>query len=273
MSAVAERIRGEGDLPGLWFRPLLTRERNDLSHTVSIYEGWPLDPSRPETLPRVSEDLARFADWGYDLVKHDFTTFDALGAFLPGEVGLPSNTTWTFADRSRTTAEILVDFYRTILQSAGSMLILGCNTIGHLAAGLEHIHRIGDDTSGHRWERTRRMGVKTLAFRLPQHQRFFVADADCIPATPNTSWDKNRKFLDLIARSGSALFVSIDPRSRSREVDHDVRRAIEWMLHQSSSVDEPLDWVETAAPSRWRFGDEHVRYDWQEARGADPVLE
>lgn len=162
---------------------------------------------------------------------------------------------------------------RTILQSAGSMLVLGCNTIGHLAAGLEHIRRIGDDSSGHRWERTRRMGVNALAFRLPQHQRVFVADADCIPSTPRTSWDKNRQFLDLVARSGSALFVSIDPESRSHEVDNDVRRAIERMLHQSSSVAEPLDWVETAAPSRWRFGDERVRYDWQEVWGTDPVLD
>ena len=38
-------------------------------------------------------------------------------------------------------------------------------------------NRTGDDTSGRIWERTRRMGVNTLAFRLPQHNAFYHIDA------------------------------------------------------------------------------------------------
>ena len=56
------------------------------------------------------------------------------------------------------------------------------------------------------------MGVNTLAFRLPQHNRFFTVDADCVPCTPQTPWELNQRFLDLVARSGTALFLSIDPR-------------------------------------------------------------
>jgi alpha-galactosidase len=239
---------------------------------VTIDGGWPLDPSRSETLHRISDDIARFRDWGYRLIKHDFSTYDVLGTFLPGETGLPRDTPWTFADRSRTTAEILLDLYRTISVAAEGMTILGCNTIGHLAAGLEHVHRIGDDTSGRRWERTRRMGINTLAFRLPQHRSFFVADADCIPATPETPWGQNRQFLDLVARTGTALFVSIDPRSRNRRVDDDVRSAIVRLLHNSGEAAEPLDWVSTSTPSQWRLDAETARYDWQDAWGADPIL-
>ena len=55
------------------------------------------------------------------------------------------------------------------------------------------------------------MGVNTLAFRLPQHNRFFAVDADCVPCTPQTPWELNQRFLDLVARSGTALFVSVDP--------------------------------------------------------------
>ena len=92
--------------------------------------------------------------------------------------------------------------------------MLGCNVVGHLAAGLVHAQRTGDDTSGRGWERTRRMGVNTLAFRLAYHRRFCTLDADCVANTPLTDWSKNRQFLDLIARSGTALFVSVD-RSRA----------------------------------------------------------
>lgn len=64
--------------------------------------------------------------------------------------------------------------------------MIGCNTVGHLAAGLVQVQRTGDDTSGRQRERTRRMGVKTLAFLLAQHNRLFVLDADCVPCTPQT---------------------------------------------------------------------------------------
>jgi alpha-galactosidase len=272
MGAVAERIAAEGAVPGLWFRPLLTREPSPLAHGERIDGGWPLDPSRPDTLQRVAEDVARFRAWGYGLVKHDFSTFDVLGTFLEGETGLPTDTPWTFADRSRTTAEILVDLYRTICVAAGPMTVLGCNTVGHLAAGLEHVHRIGDDTSGRRWERTRRMGVNSLAFRLPQHGAFFVADADCIPATPLTPWEQNRQFLDLVARTGTALFVSLDPRSRTRTVDDDVRSAIGRLLDGPGVAVVPLDWVWTSTPSEWSMGDETVRYAWQQHGGAESSL-
>ena len=43
-----------------------------------------------------------------------------------------------------------------------------------------HIQRTGDDTSGKTWERTRVMGVNTLAFCLPQHGVFYEIDADCV---------------------------------------------------------------------------------------------
>ena len=272
MDAVAGRIADEGAVPGLWFRPLLSRDPTVSALGDAVDGGWRLDPSRPEVLQQVCDDIERFREWGYGLVKHDFSTFDALGAFLPGEVAIPQNT-WSFADRSRTTAEILLDLYRTITTAASDMVVLGCNTVGHLSAGLEHVHRIGDDTSGRRWERTRRMGINSLAFRLPQHRSFFVADADCVPATPTTSWDMNRQFLDLIARTGTALFVSIDPRSRTRAVDDDVRGAIDRLLNQATSDAEPLDSLLTSTPARWRTGDETVVYDWQEPWGADPWLD
>jgi alpha-galactosidase len=273
MAAVADRIRDEGARPGLWYRPLLTREPSPLAHDVRLDDGFPLDPSRPGTLERVGDDLRRFRDWGYELVKHDFSTFDVTGAFGPAFGARMGSGAITFADRSRTSAEIICDFYRVVADAAGDAVVIGCNTVGHLAAGLVAVNRTGDDTSGKQWERTRRMGVNTLAMRLAQHGRFFTADADCVPATPATPWALNRQFLALVAASGTALFLSLDPASLDREVRRDVADALAVAL--DGGVDggvEPLDQLYSIAPRRWRIGDQERAFDWSGPMGAEPFV-
>lgn len=109
---------------------------------------------------------------------------------------------WAFADRSRTTAEIIIDHYRSIRAGADDAVLIGCNTIGHLSAGIFDVTRTGDDTSGKEWDRVRKMGVNTLAFRMPQHGTFFAVDADCVGQTATNSipWAKNQQWLDLLAQ-------------------------------------------------------------------------
>ena len=118
---------------------------------------------------------------------------------------------WHFADRSHTTAEIATALYRAIRAGAGDAIVIGCNTFGHLGTGCFDLQRTGDDTSGREWERTRKMGVNTLAFRMAQHGAFFAADPDCVGDTGEMPWALNRQFLDLVARSGTPLFISFDP--------------------------------------------------------------
>jgi alpha-galactosidase len=274
MRAVADRIRTEGARPGLWYRPLLSRDQTDLTHPVHTDVGFPLDPSRPAVLERVGEELRRFQDWGYELIKHDFSTYDITGAFAPAFGPTMGPELFTFADRSRSTAEIIVAFYRRIAEETQGALVIGCNTVGHLAAGLVDVQRIGDDTSGQQWERTRRMGVNALATRLPQHGRFFVVDADCVPATPSTPWALNRQFLDLVARSGTALFLSLDPRSlHDDEVMADLHAAVRLALDGGVAGGiEPLAVVGNATPRHWRSGDEEVEYTWSGPLGAEPFI-
>ena len=172
---------------------------------------------------------------------------------------------------SLTNAEIILRLYRTLREGAGDGVLLGCNTIGHLAAGLFEIQRTGDDTSGRTWERTRRMGVNTLAFRLPQHGTFFASDADCAAHTDRTPWERDRQFLDLVAQSGTALFVSVDPRTVAPEQEAEFRAAMQTALSGGAPGGcEPLDWLHTTAPRVWRVGPKRVTYDWDEATGADP---
>ena len=136
-------------------------------------EEKPLDLTLPENLQSIRDDIARLRAWGYELIKHDFSTYDAFGRWGFDMGAELTDGKWRFADQSLTNAEIILRLYRTLREGAGDGVLIGCNTIGHLAAGLFEIQRTGDDTSGREWERTRRMGVNTLAFRLPQHGAFF----------------------------------------------------------------------------------------------------
>lgn len=272
MGEVAAAIAAEGVRPGIWFRPLLARQEPTAGGLRPWEGGWALDPSHPATLETVAGDVRRIRDWGFELIKHDFSTFEALGRWGFQMGPRPAADDIHPWDTSRTTAEVLVDFYRAIRDAAGDGLVLGCNVVGHLAAGLVEAQRTGDDTSGRVWERTRRMGVNTLAFRLAQHRRFFTLDADCVASTPETDWRLNRQLLDLIARSGTALFVSVDPVTRSEAVDADLAAALRLALDGGAPDGvEPLDWFDTTSPQRWRCGDDALDYRWFAASGADPL--
>ncbi|GAB3403744.1 alpha-amylase family protein [Flindersiella endophytica] len=274
-AAVAER----GARPGIWMRPAALSFVDDparlRSGPCSVREK-PLDLTLAGNLETIGQDVSRLVGWGFELVKHDFSTYDMFARWGP-DMGLAmTEPGWSYADRSLTNAEILLGLYRTIRSAAGSAVVIGCNTVGHLAAGLVEVQRTGDDTSGREWERTRRMGVNTLAFRLAQHGSFFAVDADCVPCTPQTPWAKNRQFLDLVARSGTALFVSVDPASRTPEVDADLRAAVRLALSGGDAGGlEPVDWLRTTAPTQWctgaGAGTETVSYDWLEPFGASAL--
>ncbi len=267
MAGLAAAMRMTGVKPGIWFRPLWNLD-------PAIPAEWRtaagfLDASHPEALQQVARDVRCLADWGYQLIKHDFSTRDIFGkwgfqmAGFPGEAGL------RFHDRGRTTAEIVTDFYRVILEAAGDSLILGCNTIGHLGAGLMHLARTGDDTSGKYWDRTRKMGVNTLAFRLAQHRAFFDVDADCAGITGEIPWALNRQWSELLAQSGTPFFASIRPGVLDAEAKHLMRRCFAAAAHPQELA-EPLDWLSDANPSHWRLNGQERCFDWSEEGGSTP---
>ncbi|MGA2136412.1 MAG: hypothetical protein ABSH50_29325 [Bryobacteraceae bacterium] len=269
MTGLARRMKDAGVRPGIWVRPLLTTEKRAEAWRLPVAGGRAqgeliyVDPSIPEALAYVANGIATIRGWGYELIKHDYSTFDLTGrwGFEMGPELTPRG--WHFHDRSKTTAEIVLDLYRTIRRAAGDAVVLGCNTIGHLAAGLVEAQRIGDDTSGREWSRTRKMGVNTLAFRMAQHNTFFAADPDCVPVTAEIPWNLTRQWLDLVARSGTALFVSVDPKAVRAEHKPALREA----LAAGARVQGPgaaLDAMDTTTPERWRLDGRDVRYHWYE---------
>ena len=201
------------------------------------------------------------------LVKHDYTTYDLFGRWGNQMGSELTREGWTFAEGPlRTTAEVINDLYRTIRAAANDALIIGCNTVSHLSAGQFEICRVGDDTSGREWARTRKMGVNSLAFRGAQHGAFYTADADCVGVTNAVPWERNRQWLDLLSRSGTMLFVSLDPDALGADQRRDLRAALT-LAAGPQPLGEPLDWQRTVWPSRWRLmGTEHT-YDWGEPGG------
>jgi alpha-galactosidase len=277
MPGLAAELRARGVRPGVWSRFSATMRPEELPSALLRPGGCrdaekALDLSHPEVLALARADAARLRGWGYELIKHDFSTYDHFGRWgfqmLDGELcahALPLH------DPSRTNAEVLRAFYRVIREGAGDAILIGCNTVGHLAAGLVELQRVGDDTSGKTWERTRRMGVNALAFRLPQHGAFFAADADCCAHTPATPWELDRRFLELVARSGTPLFVSLDPRSLKPEVEAAASSALRLALSGGEPGGlEPLDWLHNTCPARWRAGSGDFTTGWQGPEGALP---
>ena len=108
-----------------------------------------LDPAHPEALDYIRQDVRQICDWGYQLIKHDFSTYDLFGMWGFEANLLNVRDDWHFYDRGKTSAQIVTLLYEAICQEAApkDVLILGCNTIGHLGAGLMHLNRTGDDPS------------------------------------------------------------------------------------------------------------------------------
>jgi alpha-galactosidase len=176
--------------------------------------------------------------------------------------GVVSKNGWSFANRTQTTAEVISDLYRTIRDAAGDdVVIIGCNTISHLCAGMFELNRIGDDTSGNEWRRNPQMGVNTLAFRAPQQGSFYGADADCCPITKRLEWKKARQWLDLVSRSGTPLFVSVDRTAVTPQIRDALRDALA-VASRAAPLAEPIDWMETRTPREWNLGGTRVTYDW-----------
>ncbi|MCR5279528.1 MAG: alpha-galactosidase [Lachnospiraceae bacterium] len=262
MAEIAEGMKELKVRPGIWLRPLCDKSKD-------IPKAWrlkrhteTLDISVPEVLSHIAEDIRIIRDWGYELIKYDFSTWDIFGRW-GAHMGrcLTDGTGWSFKDRSRTTAELIKELYRVIYENAGGMMIIGCNCIGHLGAGFFQINRTGDDTSGREWERTRKYGVNTLAFRMPMHGAFFAADADCVGITESIDWQKNRQWMEILSLSGTPFFVSVRPGTLNKEQEAELKKAYR-IASTNTEVAIPIDWDSTKTPETWMTVEGEKHYTW-----------
>lgn len=267
MAKLAGAVKGLGMRPGLWTRALCGKHDEAANLCLPAIPGRDnpkmpvLDPSIEENLARVRYNISTYKKWGYHLVKHDYTTYDLMGKWgfdMKDDITTPG---WNFNDKSKTTAEITLDLYKAIREPADGMYIIGCNTFSHLSAGLFEMNRIGDDTSGKEWGRTRKMGVNTMGFRMPQHNNFYAVDGDCVGLTTDIPWAKNKQWMQLLAESSAPLFISAQPAALGAEQKQFIKECFTSAAKQQP-VGEPLDWLTNQFPAKWKLNGREVNFDW-----------
>ncbi|MDP9081001.1 MAG: hypothetical protein M3O71_26590 [Bacteroidota bacterium] len=268
MHALGDEIKKLGMRPGLWMRPLCARHDENPNLLAPKIPGRDdpknpvLDPTIPENIERIKRNFDVYKQWGYDMVKHDFTTYDITGRWgfdMKDSITSPG---WSFNDKSKTTAEIINHLYGSIREAAGEHIyVIGCNTMSHLSAGVFELCRIGDDTSGKEWARTRKMGVNTLGFRLPQHNAFYAADGDCVGLTKDVAWDKTKQWMQLLAESSAPLFISAQPEALGAEQKQLVKECFA-KAAKEQPLGEPLDWMTNQSPAKWKLNNREVDFEW-----------
>jgi alpha-galactosidase len=266
LPGLAADVRRTGGRAGIWIRALQAPADAPASWRLPR-DRTTLDPTVPDVLHKVTTDINRLREWGFELIKHDYSTFDIMGRWGSQMGSTMTRDGWTFAAGSgRATAEVIDTFYATIAAAAGDSLVIGCNTVSHLSAGHFALCRVGDDTSGTDWSRVRKMGVNSLAFRGAQHGAFYVADADCVGVTTQLPWSLNRQWLDVLAASGTTLFVSLAPDAIGEAQRRDLQRALA-LAATHQPLGEPLDWQRTVSPESWRLRGRAESFDWIGADG------
>ena len=286
MGKLAADIKQRNARPGIWIRPLEAPEKTApglllpdarFGDRKDRAREFAYDPTVPEARDKVAVKVREAVGWGYQMVKHDFSTYDLLGQWGFEMGPMPTLPGWSLHDRTKTNAQVIAELYALIREAGGEGLILdGCNTVGHLGQGVFDLQRTGDDTSGHQWERTRRMGVNTASFRLPQNGTFFTVDPDLVGITDAVPWEMNRQWLNLLARSGVATIVSAGPPARGQEQRAALREAFQIAAIGGVGA-KPVDWMETSAPERWvasqgAGAERERRYQWSGLDGASPFL-
>jgi alpha-galactosidase len=226
-----------------------------------------MDPSHPENLATIHHQMRRLRSWGFDVIKHDFSTWDLLGRWGPAMGTSITNDGWAFYDRSRTTAEVVLGLYRAIRNGCGSAAsVISCNGISHLSAGIFDYYRIGDDSAGN-LEKAVKFGVNSLAYRLPQQGTFYTIDPDCV--STNAPWEFERKFINLVAASNALFQLSARLESMSTEQLNALRAAFTEIASNKANNDlEPVDWLSgKQAPNKWLVQGKLYEVDWDDAPG------
>lgn len=279
MQKIVAEIHAKGAKAGVWFRPLLTRENVPQEAILcEEYGGFVLDPSHPYVIEKVKKDTAKLRSFGFDLIKHDFTTNDATGQHTlsaeEGHVAELCAKNRRFFDRTKTTAQIFKNLYAAIQRSADGADVIGCNTIGHLTAGIHSLYRIGNDTSGRAFEWTRRDGVNSL-MRLPLNGSFYRADPDCAPFTNMVKFKANLSYLEMCAKTGMATIASVTPDVLSVEQAEQINRV--FLIADAGGEKYGIkNYEKTSCPETFvsASGKDEIRYDWNEVYdGSRTVLD
>ncbi len=267
MNKLTEEIKKLGMRPGLWTRPLIAKPNEKKSLFLPDFQndnkddGAVLDPSIDENIESIKSNIRLYKQWGFEMVKHDYSTFDIFSKWGFDMSEKMTEEGWHLNDTSKTNAEIILQLYKALREAADDMYLIGCNTVSHLSAGLFELNRIGDDTSGKEWARTKKMGVNTMGFRMVQHKAFYEADGDCVGLTSAIPWSKNKQWMQLLAQSSAPLFISAQPGAVGAEQKAFIKQCFTDAA-KVQPIGEPQDWLSNPFPAVWKLDGKIVHFDW-----------
>lgn len=281
MAPLAEEIRREGFLPGIWLAPFIIDRRSRLAHEhpeyllrnragtpVNAGFGWDrittaLDITRPDALEHAVGVVSTAAhEWGYPYLKLDFL----YAAALPGIRHNPT------LNRAQT----LYRGMQAIRAAVGSeTLLLGCGLPLGAGLGLVDAMRIGADVSPS-WYPERgalsplireehqypsvRGALQNILLRAPQQGVWWINDPDCLMARPTTSLTEAelQSLASAIALCGGMTLVSDDMTA----LPPDRVRLVQQLLPPIGVRAALLDWADGFIPHLVRVDLAGAGGDW-----------
>lgn len=290
VAPLADQIRAEGLIPGLWLAPFIVQPDSDLMKNhpdwilrtrrrkpVNAGLGWgkfctALDLTIPAALDYAVKVVKTAAeDWHYPYLKLDFL----YAAALPGQ----------FADRSMTRAQVMRRGMEALRQAVGPrVFLLGCGAPLGSVLGLVDAMRIGADVSGD-WTpkfgglRTffieepsmpcARNSIRNILTRANLHRHWWMNDPDCLLVRPGTSLtlDEVRTLATAIGLTGGSLLLSDDLTRLPEERIH----LSEVLLPVIGERARVIDWFDHEFPTRLRVdlvnetGESHLvgGFNWE----------
>jgi alpha-galactosidase len=237
MKAIADQVRAQGLVPGLWMTPFSADKSSALfkAHPDWILRSGPgrggcnsgfpgkffygMDATKPKVLEHVTESIRRAVhEWGFPFIKLDFL----YACILRDHTGKRAAN--NRMDSTMTRAQAFGQALRVIREAAGpDTFILGCGCPVGPAVGWADAMRVSAD-AGPTWYPTapfrkdknnlpcgRNMVRNSLA-RISFHNRWWLNDPDCLILRDETklTTDEVKGIASCAALTGGLLLVSDD---------------------------------------------------------------
>ena len=115
--------------------------------------------------------------------------------------------------------------------------------------------------------------MNALAHRMCQHRTFSHIDPDIVAMTLAVDWKETSKWMDVVARSGTSLFLSPDPSAITPEIKSAMRDAM--ALSAQAGHGFPVHPTSGTTPEVWQFSHPariEKTYDWCGSGGISPFM-
>ena len=253
MKAVADDIRAQGYLPGIWLMPFTAARTSRLfqAHPDWFVKNWKNDeiygtPSLDFSVPAVREHIFNLFrrlshEWGFRYIKLDAVIVN----LAPGR----------HRDQHWTAVMNLREGYR-VMRSAVTedTFILGCTSPLAQSAGVVDGMRVSCDIFD-RWEAVKDVFMRVFK-RFYYHKRLFINDPDCLIIRTAANEDEEcrrpcvrnveeiRTFVTAMAASGGILMFS----DKMSLLDRSQIDLLSKLFPVNTDVAIPLDLMEANVP-------------------------